>query len=218
MKKNKMMRAASALLVAVLLTTSVISGTFAKYVTNVSANATARVAKWGFENTAISFDDLFSTTYVTDGTVITGNSVASSNTDELIAPGTKGAATFSFVYNDENAKPEVAYSFVVDASESTCATEIQENTSIRWCLDDENYDLTWEQLLDEINALDGDKTYGPNELPTGFGHDDSHTIRWQWKFYENDSADAKDTEMGNLATSTDLKVYLKISVTATQLD
>ena len=43
MKKNKMMRAASALMVATLLTTSVISGTFAKYVTSVNSSDWARI-------------------------------------------------------------------------------------------------------------------------------------------------------------------------------
>ena len=47
MKKNKMMRLASFLLVAVLMTTSVISGTFAKYVTTDTADDTARVAMFG---------------------------------------------------------------------------------------------------------------------------------------------------------------------------
>ena len=47
MKKNKVMRFASLLLIATLLTTSVISGTFAKYTTSDSAQDTARVAKFG---------------------------------------------------------------------------------------------------------------------------------------------------------------------------
>lgn len=47
MKKNKMMRLASWLMVLTLLTTCIISGTFAKYVTSDSAGDTARVAKWG---------------------------------------------------------------------------------------------------------------------------------------------------------------------------
>lgn len=47
MKKNKMMRLASWLMVLTLLTTCIISGTFAKYVTSDSAGDTARVAQWG---------------------------------------------------------------------------------------------------------------------------------------------------------------------------
>ena len=47
MKTNKIMRVASVLLVAVLLTTCAISGTFAKYVTTGNTGDGARVAKWG---------------------------------------------------------------------------------------------------------------------------------------------------------------------------
>ena len=46
MKKNRMMRVASALLVAVLLTTCAISGTFAKYVSTATGEDAARVAYW----------------------------------------------------------------------------------------------------------------------------------------------------------------------------
>ena len=53
MKKNRMMRLASVLLVCVLLTTSVISGTFAKYVTSVESTDEARVANWGFTATRL---------------------------------------------------------------------------------------------------------------------------------------------------------------------
>lgn len=49
MKKNRMLRMASALLILTLLTTSVIGGTFAKYVSEGSVSDTARVAKWGVE-------------------------------------------------------------------------------------------------------------------------------------------------------------------------
>ena len=46
MKKNKMMRIASVLLVAVLLSTCAISSTFAKYTTEFTGTSTAKVATW----------------------------------------------------------------------------------------------------------------------------------------------------------------------------
>ncbi len=61
MKKNKMMRVASFLLVAVLLSTSVISGTFAKYVSEGGVEDVARVAKWGV--TVTGAGTLFADTY-----------------------------------------------------------------------------------------------------------------------------------------------------------
>ena len=54
MKKNIMMRVASALLIAVLLTTCAISGTFAKYVSTASGSDTARVGNIDF-NTMLQF-------------------------------------------------------------------------------------------------------------------------------------------------------------------
>lgn len=94
MKKNKMMRTASGLLVATLLTTSMISGTFAKYTTQDEANDSARVAKWGV-NLAVSgslYGKKYSasttntaTTDSTGATVISANKAA----DKIVAPGTK---------------------------------------------------------------------------------------------------------------------------------
>ncbi|MCH5192191.1 MAG: hypothetical protein J1F23_08520 [Oscillospiraceae bacterium] len=99
MKKNKMMRIASVLLVAVLLTTSVISGTFAKYVTTGEASDSARVAKFGVVVAASG--SLFDKTYfaVNDGNTPAGNTADDPETkitvesyngrDNLVAPGTK---------------------------------------------------------------------------------------------------------------------------------
>ena len=67
MKKNIMMRLSALLLVAVLLTTCVISGTFAKYVTTGTATDSARVAKWGVTVEA-KLDDLFVDEYKLDDT------------------------------------------------------------------------------------------------------------------------------------------------------
>ena len=66
MRKNRMMRLASLMLVLVLLTSSVVSGTFAKYVTEVKGEDTARVARWGFEPVAMNISNLFENVY-TDG-------------------------------------------------------------------------------------------------------------------------------------------------------
>ena len=92
MKKNRMMRLASVLLVLVLLSTSVISGTFAKYVTTATANDTARVAKWGItmdtDNTGT-----FVATYSSNGQE-TVHGKNSENDADVVAPGTSGTATY----------------------------------------------------------------------------------------------------------------------------
>ena len=52
MKKNIAMRLASGIMLASLLSTCVISGTFAKYTSSYTASDTATIAKWDikFEN------------------------------------------------------------------------------------------------------------------------------------------------------------------------
>ncbi len=100
MKKNKTMRAASGLLIATLLSTSVVSGTYAKYVSKGSASDTARVAKWGVVITGSG--NLFSENYLKDTNTPTTSttdseiSVESSNDDMLVAPGTKSETGLAF--------------------------------------------------------------------------------------------------------------------------
>ena len=105
MKKNKAMRSASVLLVATLLTTSVISGTLAKYTTQDAAEDTARVAKWGVELQAIgnlygdTYKDLIVTENDTNATVQSVDKTA-----DVVAPGTQNAEGFTFSLKG---KPEV---------------------------------------------------------------------------------------------------------------
>lgn len=220
-----MMRAASGLLVAVLLTTCVISGTFAKYTTSAEGSDTARVATWGFKDTSsITLTDLFKDAYSNEENKET---VKTSVTGEnVIAPGTTNSAKFKFDYSGAKAKPEVAYTFKVDTTGSSCDNAIQQNKNIVWSLDGTKYvgdqnSTSWKKLLAAIEKLSGDETgtkeYQPGELPTAFnnGVNQEHTVSWEWKFDEG-SNDQTDTNMGNAETLDN--VTLKIAVTATQVD
>ena len=119
MKKNKMMRLASVLLVLTLLSTSVISGTFAKYITTDSANDSARVAKWGV--VASVKGDLFGQTYeaATGNNIINYNTtggtvIAEADTDFVVAPGTENKQGLSL---SVNGTPEVASRVILDPAE-----------------------------------------------------------------------------------------------------
>lgn len=113
MKKNKMLRLASVLLVLTLLSTSIIGGAFAKYTTQSTATDTARVATWGV--TISAHTDLFATAYkdekvdasATDATV----KVTTSDTSNLVAPGTTG--TGLSVKNTATSEPEVSYTMTI---------------------------------------------------------------------------------------------------------
>ncbi|MCH5198844.1 MAG: hypothetical protein J1E34_08065 [Oscillospiraceae bacterium] len=118
MKKNKMMRIASFLLIAVLLTTSVISGTFAKYVTTGEVGDKARVAKFGVvidtEGTLFGkeYVDVYEGNGPDDGTgeVIT---VKSSTEDNVVAPGTNNSYTGGYNFSITGT-PEVSVKVAIN--------------------------------------------------------------------------------------------------------
>lgn len=196
MKKNNVMRIASALLVAVLLTTCAISGTFAKYTTTASGSSTARVAKWGFGNaTTIDFE-LFSDNY--------DNLVVGTDGDLVIAPGTEGSAEIALVADADAAAAatEVAYTFEVNVN--VVADDALLN-KLQWNLNGGNYgDL--DTLVAAINDLFEDQYNPGDEAP-----DTTFTIGWKWDFESGD-----DTGDTNLGAGDDVNVTVTISFTATQ--
>ena len=119
MKKNRMMRLASILLVCVLMTTSVISGTFAKYVTTDEQNDIARVAKFGV--VAAVQGNLFGATYVKadDNTItsygINDGTVSSDDGEFVVAPGTENINGMELYITGV---PEVATKVYLDAVEN----------------------------------------------------------------------------------------------------
>jgi hypothetical protein len=101
-----MMRLASVLLVLTLLTTSMISGTFAKYTTSGTSSDSARVAKWGV--TVGSTGSLFEKQYLTtdeEAKKTITYSVSSNSSENVVAPGTSNSGDgFAFSITG---KPEV---------------------------------------------------------------------------------------------------------------
>lgn len=216
MKKNTMMRVASALLVAVLLTTCAISGTFAKYVTSATSEDEARVAYWGWKDTSLNIKDLFKNAY--DGTV--------SSTADVIAPGTKNSVDFTFAYAANTSEgvnaPEVDYTFDVNAEITGDYTALDNNKNFTWTLKDaagvEKSYQTVAALLAAIKALDGNDagaaTIKAGDLPAMANA--TCTIGWNWEFHTSADADKEDTTMGNAEDLADVKIV--ITVTATQVD
>lgn len=227
MRKNKTMRAASGLLVATLLTASVISGTFAKYTTSTSGNDTARVAYWGFDQNTTTTLDLFSDAY----TNVKG-------AEKVVAPGTEDSTEFGFKYTGNTAKninaPEVAYTLTIDAIASGSYNSLDSNPDFKWTLKSgkagatETEYNTVADLLAAIKKLSGatddsgTATYEAGKLPDAFGTAAANakcTVGWKWLYEDTgktDSQNTTDTAMGN-AASLD-SVTLTISIKATQVD
>ena len=224
MKKNRTLRVSALLLALTLITTCLVGGTFAKYTSSADSNDQARVAYWGFKENSMDITGLFKNAYET---TVKGDAEVNAITD-VIAPGTKGSATFAFAYEGTKA-PEVAYTFKVDATGSSCAESIKNNRNILWKLDTGAWG-TWDAMITAIEALDGNvpgDRYEPNTLPAKFTTaDDEHTISWKWIFDENSSEketgttnnDVGDTAMGNVAAADLAQVKVVVKITATQID
>ena len=117
MKKNKMMRIASVLLVAVLISTCAISGTFAKYVTKVSGTDSARVAKWGIL-LDLKAGDVFAKEYATHDKDAKEYLELSVEADEkVVAPGTSSADVEGNIVGSVSGKPEVATRYMLTVEE-----------------------------------------------------------------------------------------------------
>ena len=191
MKKNVMMRVASALLVAVLMTTCAISGTFAKYTTTASGSDTARVAKWGFETNSIAID-MFDGQY--------SNVNAATN---VVAPGTTKTATITFA--PTAGTPEVAYTFDVNVTVETSNDALV--AKLVWKLNGAKAgeNGTFAELVAAVNEA-CDKDYAPGETPENI------SIGWEWPFEVNDAGNESDTVLGNGADTLEVTV----TYTATQ--
>lgn len=97
MKKSHTMRIATALCLVLLLTTSIIGGTLAKYTTQDAADEAARVAKWGVELQIGGnlYGDSYADVIVKDSaTSVTVQSLNKS--DDVVAPGTQNVEGFTF--------------------------------------------------------------------------------------------------------------------------
>ena len=210
MKKNRMMRTAAVLLVAVLLTTSVISGTFAKYTTANDAYAEARVAYWGFEAPATIEFDLFAHN---DAGVLKNG---------LLAPGTEKEIAFEFINSKTGDRaPEVDYQVTVTTAGSE-APSPELDAQIVWFYNDAEY-ADW---ADFIDAIEGEtKLYEAGQLPNFLKEGETNTVGWKWAFeVGNDDAaiaanDALDTALGNAAAADgDIQVKLAINVLVEQVN
>ncbi|HSN93575.1 MAG TPA: hypothetical protein VLR89_00775 [Anaerolineaceae bacterium] len=196
MKKNTLLKLAGALLVLTLITTTLVSGTYAKYVTTVTASGTATVAKWvatldtkGTTNTTYTTTfDLFKT--------FSDTGVAG----KLLAPGTTGS--FDMAYD-------------------TAGSQVARNVKITLAADSSLASLTYLKFYSdaakttEITPAAGavtllDINYGPTDAGTG-----TVTVYWAWAFESDAAQDTADTLDGITPL---VNAPLTAIFTATQLD
>ena len=194
MMKNKMMRIAAFLLVAVLLSVCVISGTYAKYTSTIAGSDSARVAKWDIQVGGVTANSSDEFTFNLFNTIVDtlndGNETDIAPADgSIIAPGTKGSFKIEIANESEvTAKYAIAFSAV-----NTAGIPVQFSTDgTTW-----TSDITTLNVADTQIEIDGSA---------------SVTVYWQWVFDGNDTT---DTNLGLAGSAT---IAVTASVTATQVD
>lgn len=241
MKKNVMMRLASFLLVAVLISTSAISGTYAKYVTEGSAQDDARVAKWGV-TIAADYEGLFNTQYATTNGWIGDDGVSVNASADVVAPGTNGTLA-DFVIDGEP-EVDVVVTYVADLAIGEGWGVSSTNNDVKdvsWAADtfycpiiitvngQEFEGLTYENAAEfeaavEAKIAGATKQYNAGDaLKNNVAND--LAVTWQWAFDSTSvgdtdlNKDAYDTQLGDRAANDDAAtIALSVTCTVTQID
>lgn len=233
MKKNIAMRLASGLMLSCLLSTCVISGTFAKYTTSDDAKDSARVAKWGV--TVTTEGALFSETYAMDATTGTDDltdaisvKVVTAGTN-VVAPGTKNEDGMTFTLTgtpevDVNVTVEIAIDDIMLAAGTYAdPTDGEGNFEITG---DGYYPVeftltngagatlvdagTLAEVKDELEKLGGNYDTNTNLAELNSNTDGTYKLTWAWAFNGNDAA---DTYLANQLPLDEISFEIKITVT-----
>ena len=198
MRTNKTLRIASVLMIAVLMTTCIIGGTFAKYTTTLNtATAVAQVAKWDITWTPDAetetlvefnlFDTIKDTKNNNDGEGdpdYTENDVAA----DRIAPGTQGAFTLTITNNSEvNAEYTIDWTI----SESV-------DTPIEFSINGEDWTADIADVVD-VTALN-------------MGESINVPVQWRWAF------EGEHTSLGETSAETPITVSVSAVIVINQVD
>ncbi len=206
MKKNKMMRVAACLLIAVMLSTCAFGGTFAKYTTaDTDGSDSARVAKWGVTVLANAGDK------TTEGSAFSkGNGVTVSATEDLVAPGTSGTLATIEVAGNPEVSGKITYSvdltltgWTIDSGYYCPLVITVGSTALKGT--DYTGMAEFEAAVEgEIKkALTGDAATAEVTFnaDADTAIDASVSVAWSWAFTTDTTADANDTKLGNLDTA-----------------
>ena len=199
MKKNVMMRVASVMLV--LMTSSVISGTFAKYVTADNGGDSARVAKFGVTVTHSNdmFYDAYKDEHVGWAKPENGDAItvaADTQNVDVIAPGTWGNLAAFDVEGTPEVDVEVTYTadlefttnWMVDTSDPLDGTTDAEYCPLVFTVNSEEFYIgkagidSMTKLEAEVEAaiVAATKKYDTNTNLKDVDND--LNVKWEWRF------------------------------------
>ncbi len=209
MKKNRLSRFAILVLILAMTSMTLVSGTFAKYTSEISGTATATVAKWKW---TIGTQDITTAEQATNGftlnlfDTIKDSNLTSDETDvatSKIAPGTSGQFQISLTNASE-----------VNAQYAIALAEIS-NTS----------NIPIEYSTDGTTWVTAANLAGVSATDINMNATATLTLYWRWAFtgsastnYTSSQTDITDTALGFAANTTAPTVQVRATITVTQVD
>ncbi len=226
MKKNKMMRIASVLLIAAMLSTCVISGTFAKYVTSETGSDSARVAKWGVE--IVASGETFANTYEKDDNTFTLDANTVVSTEAVVAPGTEGAMANVTITGTPEVAARVEHKvtsitftdWLVDTDDDStpdtfyCPLAFTVGTTTVKGVDYVGNMSGLVNAINELVAAKHDVAVGTPLTASG-----NLTLTWEWEYEVSELYNKYDTYLGDRAAGGYASsVSVTVTTTVTQID
>jgi hypothetical protein len=240
MKKNVMMRLASFLLVAVLISTSAISGTYAKYTTADTAGDSARVAKFGVvvDVDGTMFAEIYDDEAHGNDAVIAASDYVTVSSDgtgsykKLVAPGTKGDMAAITITGTPEVDVAVTYTadvtisgWAVTGDDFYCPLVFTISGNAGDCTVNGLDFASAAALVTELETVVADysKTYDTGtDLSTKAA--ENLAISWEWPYESYEGGvicDEKDTALGDAAAANVANastIAIDITCTVTQVD
>lgn len=222
MKNNRIMKAAGALLVLVLVTSCFVGSTFAKYTTAGTGTDSARVAKFGVKIEANG--STFAKEYATDDQHVVGTITKSVvSTENVIAPGTKGSMVSMTISGTPEVAVQVNYTADVELNGSWtdaqnkfyCPLQIKIGTTT---IDGHTFtskDAFIQAIEAEISSFSASYEPGTNLTTTAV----TPAVSWEWPFSVSEENDVKDTYLGDQAAEGNASsISVSVTTTVTQID
>ena len=208
---RKLFKLVAILLILVLLSSSVLSTTFAKYVTRTDVTDEARVAQWGVV-IRTSVDSLFSKTYTS--TKGDDNIIVVRAEENVVAPGTSKSI---HIDTDITGTPEVAFevsnqadvelgeNWVGEDGTYYCPLYFDVNGKEKNGMQFSNADEFESWIEREVARVVGQ--YLPGTNLAELGEEMNIDISWRWAF-DNDvySNDIDDTFLGNSENKAEISI------------
>lgn len=220
----KSIRASMILMILVLVTSCIVAGTYAKYVSSKTVVENARIAKFGV--TIDGGGNAFAKSYDSDGQARV-SFISVFSTDSVVAPGTEGTMDSITV----SGKPEVSVKVEFKGKLSIKNWQVtnEQETEEFYCpiiitVGEREFDGTEYQdavsfekdVNDAIPLISKEYDVNEGDFEWSEFNEEIPNISWKWIFdRENEEYDNYDTQLGDKADAT---ITLTVTATVTQLD